>query len=120
MLSQFAIASEAGTRLNLDGLRPWVSGLCASAAARLNMSVRPRAAIASKSECLVRGADVGFDVAAGGIVPRRLLVELVTDCLVCIGLLDVEVSFSFCFLRRVFFEPVLSAKAAIPAGTRHD
>jgi hypothetical protein len=28
--------------------------------------------------------------------------------------------FSFLFLRRVFLEPALSAKAEIPTGTRHD
>ncbi len=32
------------------------------------MSVKPRVAIASKSECLVRGAEVGFEVSNGGIV----------------------------------------------------
>jgi hypothetical protein len=28
--------------------------------------------------------------------------------------------FHFWFFRRVFFGPVLSAKAEIPTGTRHD
>jgi hypothetical protein len=57
---QPAIASEAGTRSNLDGLRPCASGLCASAAARLKLNVKPRVAIASKSECLMRGAEGGI------------------------------------------------------------
>ena len=61
-----------------------------------------------------------FDVSNDGVVPRRLMVGLVTDCVVCIGLVDAEVLVSFWFIRRVFFEPVLSAKAEIPTGTRHD
>jgi len=34
--------------------------------------------------------------------------------------ISVEVLFSFWFFRRVFFEPVLFAKAEIPTETRHD
>ena len=49
------------------------------------MSVKPRVAIASKSECLVRGAEVGVEVSNGGIVPRRLVVELFLNCMDCIG-----------------------------------
>jgi hypothetical protein len=47
------------------------------------------------------------------------LIELVTDCVVCIGLFDVEV-FILVFPARLFFVPVLSAKAESPTGTRHD
>jgi hypothetical protein len=76
---QPAIASEAGTRSNLDGLRS-----CASAATRLNTNVKQRVAIASKCERLTRGADVGFGVSNGGVVPRRLVVGLFIDCMVLV------------------------------------
>ncbi len=59
------------------------------------MSVKPRVAIASKSECLVRGAEVGFEVSNGGIVPRPLVVELFLNCMDCIGFSCLR--FAFCF-----------------------
>ncbi len=104
------------------GAAPEASNTCgaAEAATGLKMSVKPRVAIASKSECLVRGAEVGFEVSNGGVVPRWLVIELFIDCMDCIGLLDVGVLFLFLYFRRVFFEPVLSAKAEIRTGTRHD
>src|SRR5206468_8150055 len=71
MLSQLAIASEAGTRSNLDGFRLCASRPCASAAAWLNMNVKPRVAIASKR--------------------RRLVVKLFLDCMDCIVLVRFEV-----------------------------
>ena len=55
------------------------------------MSVKPRVALASKSECLARGADVRLEVSNGGVVPRRLVVELFIDCMDCIVLVRVEV-----------------------------
>jgi hypothetical protein len=55
------------------------------------MSVKPRAAIARKSECLVRSAELEFEVSNGGIVPRRLLVKLLMDCMGCIVLVRFEV-----------------------------
>ena len=76
---QPAIASEAGTRSNLEGLTP-----CAWAIAWLNMSVKPRVAIASKSECLTRGAEVGFEVSNGGVAQHRLVVVLFIDCIVLV------------------------------------
>ena len=59
------------------------------------MSVKPRVAIASKSECLVRGAEVGVEVSNGGIVPRRLVVELFLNYMDCIGFSCF--GFAFCF-----------------------
>ena len=50
------------------------------------MNVKPRAATASKSECVMRDAEVGFELSNGGEVPRRLVVELFTDCVDCIVL----------------------------------
>ncbi|PYI51268.1 MAG: hypothetical protein DMC62_08180 [Verrucomicrobia bacterium] len=89
------MGAEAGTRLNLDGLRP-----CALAATALRMSVKPKVAIASKSECLVRGAEVGFEVSNGGIVPRRLMVDLFLDCMDCIILVRIEVEL---FMAELFY-----------------
>ena len=64
-----------------------------------------------------RARERRFELCNGGIVPHRLIVELVMDCIV---LVRIEVLVSFWFLRRVFLEPVLSAKAEIPTETRHD
>lgn len=75
---QAAIASEAGTKSN--------SNLAAWAAARLNMSVRPRVAIASKSECLARDADLRVEVSNRDIVPRGLVIELFLDCIVLVSM----------------------------------
>jgi hypothetical protein len=68
------------------GVTPDASNTCgaAEAAARLNMSVKPRVAIASKSECLVRGVDMGFEVSNRGVVPRRLVVGLFIDGIVLV------------------------------------
>ncbi|PYK19214.1 MAG: hypothetical protein DME55_05165 [Verrucomicrobia bacterium] len=67
-------------------------------------------AIASKSECLVRGAEVGFEVSNGGIVPRRLVVELFLDCLVCIGFSCFRFAFCFGFSGVSVVVPVHSVK----------
>jgi len=68
------------------GVAPDASNTCgaAEAAPGFKTSVKPKLAIASKSQCLARGANVR-------VVPRRLVIELFIDCVVCIGLFDVEV-----------------------------
>ncbi len=76
--------------------------------------------MASKSECLVRGAKVGFEVSNGGIVPRRLVVELFLDCLVCIGFSCLRFAFCFGFSGVSVVVPVHLDKAERPAETRHD
>jgi hypothetical protein len=48
------------------------------------MSVKPRVAIASKSECLMRGAEAGFEVSSGSVAPHRLVVDLFIDCMVLV------------------------------------
>jgi hypothetical protein len=103
------------------GVAPDASNTCGAAEAPtgLKIRVKPRVAIAGKSECLTRAANVRFEVSNGGVVPRRLVIELVIDCMDCIVLVDVEVLLSFWPFRRVFFEPVLSSKAEIPTETRH-
>src|SRR2546421_3803143 len=80
------------------------------------MSVKPRVAIASRSECLAGGANVRFEASNDGVVPRWLAVELF---IVCIGLLDIEVSVLFWFCRRVFFFFRSFAEAERPPETRH-
>jgi len=55
------------------------------------MSVKPRVAIASKSECFPRGADVRFEVSNRGALPRPLVEELFIDCI------------GFCCLRFGFY-----------------
>jgi len=74
------------------GVTPEASNTCGSAwaAARFNMIVKPRVAIASKSGCLARGADVRFEVSNRGALPRPLVEELFIDCI------------GFCCLRFVF------------------
>jgi hypothetical protein len=84
------------------------------------MSVKPRVAIAGKSECLTRAANVRFEVSNGGVVPRRLVIELFIDCVVCIGLFDVEVLISFWFFRRVYCCAGSCGKAERPPETHHD
>src|SRR6266567_1607971 len=84
------------------------------------MSVKPRVAIASKSECLVRGAEVGFEVSNGGIVPRRLVVELFLNCMDCIGFSCFGVAFCFGFSVSCFVCAGSCGKAERPAETRHD
>jgi len=56
------------------------------------MSVKPRVAIARKSECLPQGADVRFEVSNRGALPRPLVEELFIDC---IGFCCLR--FAFCF-----------------------
>ncbi len=56
------------------------------------MSVKPRVATTSKSECFVRGANVRFEVSNGGVVPRRLVVELFIDCIILVPTIKVEPS----------------------------
>ena len=84
------------------------------------MSVKPRVAIASKSECLVRGAEVGVEVSNGGIVPRRLVVELFLNCMDCIGFSCFGFAFCFGFSGVSVVVPVHLDKAERPAATRHD
>ncbi len=84
------------------------------------MSVKPRVAIASKSECLVRGAEVGFEVSNGGIVPRRLVVELFLNCMDCIGFSCLRFAFCFGFFGVSVVCAGSCGKAERPAETRHD
>src|SRR5437867_5253790 len=83
------------------------------------MNVKPRVAIASKSECLVRGAEVGFEVSNGGIVPRRLVVELSLNCMDCIGFSCLRFAFCFGFPASVVCAGSCG-KAERPPETRHD
>ena len=64
------------------GVAPDASNTCeaADAATGFKTSVKPKLAIASKSQCLARGANVR-------VVPRRLVIELVIDCMDCIVLI---------------------------------
>src|SRR5437870_740249 len=82
------------------------------------MNVKPRVAIASKSECLVRGAEVGFEVSNGGIVPRRLVVELSLNCMDCIGFSCFRFAFCFGFPASVVCAGSCG-KAERPPETRH-
>jgi len=61
------------------------------------MNVKPRVAIASKSEWLVRSADVRLEVSKGGVVSRWLVVELFIDC---IGLVRFELEL---FMTELFY-----------------
>ena len=72
----------------------------AEAATGLNMNAKPRVAIASKRECLMRGAEVRFEVSNGGVVPRWLVVELLLDCMDCIILVRIEVEL---FMAELFY-----------------
>ena len=73
------------------GVAPDASNTSGSAEAGtgLRISVKPKAAIASKSEYLIRRAEMGFEVSNGGVVPRRLVVELFIDCVDCIVLVSI-------------------------------
>src|SRR5438552_1023866 len=72
----------------------------AEAANGFKTSVKPKLAIASKSQCLARGANVR-------VVPRRLVIEWVIDCMDCIVLVDVEGCFLFWFFSAcLLFVPV--------------
>src|SRR5439155_11015184 len=83
------------------------------------MSVKPRVAIASKSECLVRGAEVGFEVSNGGIVLRRLVVELSLNCMDCIGFSCFRFAFCFGFSGASVVCAGSCGKAERPPETRH-
>jgi hypothetical protein len=58
--------------------------LPAKAATGLKMSVKPKMAIASESESLTRGTEVGLEVSNGGVIPPRLVEELFIDCIVLV------------------------------------
>ena len=61
------------------------------------MSVKPTVAIASKSECLTRGANVRFEVSNRGVVPRPLVIELFIDCIILVRI-EVEL-----FMAELFY-----------------
>jgi hypothetical protein len=97
-----------------------VAGLAFQVAlpAKLLLAVESRSVkMAAAEGRKARARERRGEVCDGGIVRHRLMVELFIDCIV---LVRIEVLFSFWFFRRVFFEPVLSAKAEIPIGIRHD
>jgi hypothetical protein len=72
------------------GVAPDASNTCgaAEAATGFKTSVKPKLAIASKSQCLARGANVR-------VLPRRLVIELVIDCMDCIGFSFLRFGFGF-------------------------
>ena len=84
----------------------------AEAATGFKTSVKLKLAIASKSQCLARSANVR-------VVPRRLVIELVTDCFVFIGFFLFKVCFLFWFFRRLLFVPVhlVKRKARLKPAT---
>src|SRR5436190_19061746 len=85
----------------------------AEAATGFKTSVKLKLAIASKSQCLARGANVR-------VVPRRLVIELVTDCFVCIGFSCLRFAFCFGFSGVSVVCAGSSGKAERPPETRHD
>ena len=96
---------------------PDASNTCgaAEAATGFKTSVKPKVAIASKSQWLARDAN-------GSVVLRWLMIELVIDCMDCIVLIDVEVLVSFwfsgaCFSNRSY---LLKRKSRLEPATTVD
>ena len=96
-------------------MAPDASNTCGAAetATGFKTRVKPKLAIVSKSQCLALGANVG-------IVPRRLVIELVIDCMDFIVLVDVEVCFRSRLSGACFSSRSYLFKAEILTGTRHN